>query len=174
MSAKKIEIEFPLESTRLVFSGMGRPLVLNPRECKGSPLAPSKIWPHCGAADHQCREIYTSEISAVPLSRFLDESGDYAASWFAFWEEDCMDPPIWIVRAESFEQAYEDFINEVVSRSPLSESDLTDYEKTPDGDYEGLTARVTWSRPMQHAVPTRIGETQCETGSTQTRMMPPR
>lgn len=130
-SEAKITIEVPLKSTRLEFGGMGRPLVINPRECEGTRSVMTKtihVWPYCSRATaHQCKER-SPEISAVPLSRFIDESGDYVDQFFAFWEEDCMDPPIWIVRAESFEKAYEDFVEQVVSRFPLSESDLTDYE----------------------------------------------
>jgi hypothetical protein len=139
MSAK-IEIEFDLTKTRLEFSGMGRPLVINPRECKGD--ASGKKYPSCSSHDkHECREdvdFSTFECpTTVPLSRMLDESGDYAASWYAFWEEDCMDPPIWIVRADSFEQAYEDFCNEAIE--PLDEATLADYTRNEEGDYDDLT-----------------------------------
>ena len=128
----KINIELSSKTTRLEFSGMGRPLVINPRECKGDSRG--VFWPMC-SCEGCCRE--GSEISAVPLSRFIDESGDYEGRFFAFWDEDCMDPPLYVVRAESFEQAYEDFCNEVVE--PLDDATLADYERNADGDYDDLT-----------------------------------
>ena len=142
---KTLTLEVPT-TARLVFRmPSGSRLIINPRVCDG-------------------REQVNGPDQAVPLTRFLDESGDYADQWFAFWEEDCMSPPIYVVRAESFEQAYEDFCNEVVSRFPLSESDLTDYTKTEEGDYEGLTwtDRGWISTENVNGVEIRLVEVTCE------------
>jgi hypothetical protein len=109
----KIDIEVDLKSARLVFHGsIASVLVVNPCES----------------------ERY--DVHAVPLTRFYDDTGS-DGDWFAFWEEDCHAPPVYILRADSFESAYEVFCEEFVH--PLDEDTLKDYERTPEGDYEGLT-----------------------------------
>lgn len=131
-------IEFS-ETARLVFRmPSGSTLIVNPRQCKGDKEG--KVWPHCSGPiskpDHECKENVHGPDSSVPVSRFVDNqygSTDYASPWFAFWQEDCMDPPIWIVRASSFEAAYEDFCDEI---EPIDQASLPDY-LTATGEYEG-------------------------------------
>lgn len=108
----KIDIEFDLKSARMVFAWHHSNLVINPRESE-------KFDAH-----------------AVPLSRVYDDTGS-DGQWFGMYEEDCADPPIYLIRADSFESAYEVFCEEFAST--LDEITLSDYERTPDGDFEGLT-----------------------------------
>lgn len=117
MSIKRgFTIEFPA-TARLVFrTPMGSLLIVNPRECKGDKAG--KVWPHCSGPiskpDHDCKENVHGPDASVPVSSFVDNqygATDYDSPWFAFWEEDCMSPPISVVRASSFEAAYEDFLD---------------------------------------------------------------
>lgn len=128
-------IEFPA-SARMVFRmGNGR-LIVNPRECKGD--ARKLVWPHCSGPitkpDHDCKEMIHGPDSSVPVSRVIDNQyggTDYASPWFAFWEADCMSPAISIVRAESWEAAYEDFLDTLPDADP---SDWSDEEKATAED----------------------------------------
>ena len=108
----KIDIEFDLKSARLVFGWSFSNLVVNPRESE------------------------RFDVHTVPLTRIYDDTGS-GGSWFGMYEEGCMSPPIYLIRADSFESAYEVFCEEFVH--PLDEETLKDYEQTSDGDYEGLT-----------------------------------
>lgn len=42
---------------------------------------------------------------------YVDDSWE-SGRWFAFWNEDCFQPSVYVIRAESFETAYEVFIEE--------------------------------------------------------------
>lgn len=57
-----------------------------------------------------------------------------AEKWFAFWVADCMDPPIYVIRAESWEDAYDVFVHEFASAiGILSEEDIArDYPAVTD------------------------------------------
>lgn len=128
-------IEFP-ETARMVFKMPGRAhLIVNPRECKGDDR--KLVWPHCSTRNsHACKEMINGPDASVPVSRVIDNQyggTDYASPWFAFWEADCMAPPIYIVRAESWEAAYEDFCDVI---APISDSDLPDYLNAA-GEFEG-------------------------------------
>lgn len=48
-------------------------------------------------------------------------------NWYAFWVEDCFDPPVAIVKAGSFEEAYKIFLDEF-SWAEISEADIKDYD----------------------------------------------
>lgn len=69
----------------------------------------------------------------VTAMNLFDVTDDAEDPWFAFWEEDCMAPPIYVIRAANFEDAYEHFCDEVVGKHPISEADLEDY-RLPDGE----------------------------------------
>jgi hypothetical protein len=49
--------------------------------------------------------------------------------FFAFWVADCFDPPIAIVRADSWENAYEIFLDEFERWIKIDEPDLGDYDE---------------------------------------------
>lgn len=44
--------------------------------------------------------------------------------WFAFWIEDCFDPPTWLVRGENFSDAYDWFLCSAERHLIAEESDL--------------------------------------------------
>ena len=98
----KTSIELDLSKARLVFGWRFSNLVVNPTEAE------------------------RFDAHSVPTSRIIDESGDAEAKWFGFYEEDCMAPPIYLVRAHTFEQAYEDFID---SRPEVSFEDLDEEQR---------------------------------------------
>lgn len=52
---------------------------------------------------------------------------DTEGQWFAFYNVDCFDPPLAIIRARSFESAYEVFCNEFEHWLKVNETDLADY-----------------------------------------------
>jgi hypothetical protein len=134
----KVAIAFSLASSRLVFR-MGRTLlIVNPRGCAGD--ASGKTWPHCQTfpvGNHACREeSHAGESKIVPARCVIDNQygcADSDSPWFAFWQGDCMDPPVWIVRATSFEAAYGDFCDEI---QPIDQASLPDYLNAA-GEYEG-------------------------------------
>lgn len=130
----QIAITFGLKSYRLVFRMGCTLLIVNPWGCKGDDSG--RTWPHCRTfplGNHTCKEeTHGGESVSVPLTRVIDECGDSDAPWFAFWEADCMSPPISVVRAESFERAYEDFCD------TLPAADMSDFSESerynvPDG-----------------------------------------
>lgn len=106
----KLDIEVDASKHRLFFTGFGEGLVVHPWEGE--------------AVD------FSLGPQSVPLSRIIDNqygSADASSPWFAFWQEDCAFPPIYLVRAETWEAAYEDFCDEVLE--PLSADDMTDYDE---------------------------------------------
>lgn len=70
---------------------MGEPLVLDARPDEERWADPT----------------YYDEYLATDL--YVD---DPDGKWFAIWNEDCFQPSVYIVRADSFESAYETFIDE--------------------------------------------------------------
>jgi hypothetical protein len=62
---------------------------------------------------------------------------DYGKGYFAFWVEDCFDPSVAIVRADSFEDAYETFCDEFSDWLKIDESDLPDYTDEETDEYTG-------------------------------------
>lgn len=106
----KTSIELDLSKARLVFGWRFSNLVVNPRESE------------------------RFDVHNVPTSRIIDECGDADARWFGFYEEDCASPPIYLVRAHTFEQAYEDFID---SRPEVDVDDLDEEQRAMVEDREG-------------------------------------
>lgn len=56
---------------------------------------------------------------------------DTDGKWYACYNVDCFDPPFAVIRARSFEQAYEVFCDEFSDWLKVDESDAADY---PDDD----------------------------------------
>ena len=63
-----------------------------------------------------------------------DDYGN-GGEWFGFYFEDCMQPPVYIIRARTFEDAYEAFVEEF--GDIVDEVDLKDYDKDDP--------RLTWT-----------------------------
>ena len=147
-------LELP-SAARLVFdAGMSVKLVINPRPAACTfvfyPEGAGYICKTCGKwgshADHFSEAEHSGGVMGIPANRVLDESGDWAGSWFAFWEEDCRSPPIYIVRAESFEAAYEDFCGTL----PNAEPDMDEDQRT-QWEHSGMD-HYTYSDAAGHVV----------------------
>lgn len=52
-------------------------------------------------------------------------SDDMSTEFFVFYQEDCFDPPLYLVQADSWEDAVDLFNDEVIE--PIAEEDLNDY-----------------------------------------------
>lgn len=66
--------------------------------------------------------------------------GAYDDGWpkhFAFWEEDCFDPPQYLICAESFEDACDIFLEEFGTKVDLSDSDYDTEEKVEEAINNG-------------------------------------
>ena len=66
--------------------------------------------------------------------------GAYDDGWpkhFAFWEEDCFDPPQYLICAKSFEDAYDIFLEEFGTKVDLSDSDYDTKEKVDEAINNG-------------------------------------
>ena len=82
----------------------------------------------------------------------LEQAGFANDVWVAFYIEDCFDPPVYIVRASSWEEAYEGFIDWQVDQLKIEEPDLKDYDEeslhyssngVPVGT-EGVRGKEVW------------------------------
>lgn len=58
----------------------------------------------------------------------IEQAGWGNDVWVAFYIEDCFDPPVYILRASSWEEAYEEFIDWQVDQLKIEEPDLNDYD----------------------------------------------
>lgn len=54
---------------------------------------------------------------------------DPGKGWYLFWVEDCFDPPVYLVRGESFEDAYDWFLTEKENLLAVDLDFLDDAEK---------------------------------------------
>ena len=126
-----MNIEFDLKTTRLEFRGLGNGLIVNPRPDEtGMSYQPA----------------------SVPTSRVIDNQyggADSDSPWFVFFHENCAWPSYWIVRAESWESAYEEFLDEQPEADP---SDLADAgwdpetsDDLPDGFSWDSSGRIVYS-----------------------------
>ena len=98
----KTDLEIDLKTARLEFRWAHPNLVINPRESDAPGI----------------------DVRAVPAERvLLGDSYSSDERWFAFYEEDCFDPPVWIVRADSWETAYEVFCDEALDSVDLEDLD---------------------------------------------------
>lgn len=70
---------------------------------------------------------------------------DTGGQWFACYNVDCFDPPLAIVRARSFEQAYETFCDEFERWIKVDESDATDYPED-ERDYNSSGTHIDASQ----------------------------
>ncbi len=100
-----------VEATAVVFSGFSRGRTYVVTADQIDTLA---FWAKYGQDAQQ--------ISAK--SAYLS---DYGKRFFAFYVADCFDPPIAIIRADSWESGYEIFCDEFSDWMKIDDSDLLDY-----------------------------------------------
>ncbi len=74
-----------------------------------------------------------------------DTSGD----WFACYNVDCFDPPMAIIRARSFESAYEIFCDEFERWIKVEDPDAKDYPED-DRQYNGSGTHIDASNVQIH------------------------
>lgn len=100
-----------------------------------------------GNADHRyilqapgVTEDYLEFISRFPKHSVKRTSEHYIddteGQWFACYNVDCFDPPFAIIRARSFESAYEIFCDEFEAWLKVDEADAEDYPED-DRTYNG-------------------------------------
>lgn len=91
-----------------------------------------------GHADHRyiLQAPETTEDYLSTLQRFPNHSikrtthcyiDDPEGLWFACYNVDCFDPPMAVIRARTFEQAYEIFCDEFSDWLKVDEADAVDY-----------------------------------------------
>ncbi len=54
---------------------------------------------------------------------------DTAGKWFIFYVADCFDPPMFLIRARTWEDAYDTFCDEFSSLMRIEDADLKDYDE---------------------------------------------
>lgn len=80
-------------------------------------------------ADPDIRE-FPERVHSRRVSEVNVDEGAWASDvWVAFSIQDCFDPPVYIVRASSWEEAYETFIDWQVDQLKIEEADLKDYDE---------------------------------------------
>jgi hypothetical protein len=97
-----------IEAQALIFGFGNRQLVVTAER-----LDTLKFW-----------EVYGHDAEQISHKNFYDD-GD--GSWFVFYVADCFDPPKAVIRARSFETAYEIFCDEFSDWMKIDDSDLPDY-----------------------------------------------
>lgn len=116
------DLEIDAHKAVLRFTLHGRPLVHDPRPQEDRP----PLLSHEGAR--------ASSVSA--------DEGFADSPWFAFWAEDCAFPVFHVIRAQSWEDAYEVFCEQEADRGHylIQEGD-PDYSED-DGHWTGDGRRV--------------------------------
>lgn len=85
---------------------------------------------------------YLSDTEVVRTKRVYD-SGDSSHKWFAFWEESGFCPCVYVIRAESFEDALYEFENEFATE--LAEADfnsMTEEERQEAYEHMSSTGKL--------------------------------
>ncbi len=98
-----------VQAIAAVFNFGGRELIV---EADREALDTLGFWDRYGHDCHRAMGHYG-----------LDDYG----SFFVFYVEDCFDPPLYVIRADTFESAYEIFCDEFSRLIAIDDSDLSDY-----------------------------------------------
>jgi hypothetical protein len=106
-----------IQATALIFDWNGRKVVLDAEN-----LGTLAFWDKHGQDCHH-----------VTHHANVD---DYGKGWFVFYVEDCFAPPLAIIRADSFETAYEIFCDEFERWIRVDETDAADYPED-ERNYNG-------------------------------------
>ena len=96
-----------IEAVALIFEWQFAPLYYHPDDAQQTPEG------HRRAAD-------------------LDDEHGPGGLWFAFYHEDCFEPPVYIIRARSWEEAYESFLEEfgqVVDEATIEDEYVEDDDR---------------------------------------------
>ena len=79
----------------------------------------------------------SSEVSGPTRLCGLVSTAD--EKWFIFYVSDCYWPPLYVINGRSFEDAYEEFLEECVHLVKIEEDDLKDYNCGEADDPSKLT-----------------------------------
>ena len=75
--------------------------------------------------------------SSCDTGRFFGAYDDCWPKHFAFWEEDCFDPPQYLICARTFEDAYDIFLEEFGTRVDTTDADFNTEEKCEEAMNNG-------------------------------------
>lgn len=117
---------------------MTRPATIQVDEIEASALVFS-IGPCVPGANEPARYVVTAEHmdtlafwakfghDAKQIAGMYQDSSVWRG-WFAFWVADCFDPPIYIIRGDSWESAYEAFCDEYSRLIAIDDASMADYD----------------------------------------------
>lgn len=83
--------------------------------------------------DHPCHHPKSKHEYTTGTHILFDAYDDGAENFFAFFEADCFDPPIKLIVADSFESAYDIYMDEFASIP--DDSDVEEYERDKVFEY---------------------------------------
>lgn len=90
----------------------------------------------CKCTDGKYR--YTENNSEIGCRKIHKIIGDEGDNWFILYVNDCYDPPLTLVRADSFEDAYELYCDDdhslVIDEEDLDDYNLEELQYNSDGD----------------------------------------
>ncbi len=111
------------------------------------------LQPKSDAGEYGYAEDYIAFMSRFPKhsvkrtnEHYID---DTEGAWFACYNVDCFDPPFAIIRARSFESAYEIFCDEFSDWLKVDESDAGDYPED-DRNYSGSGVHIDTDNVQVH------------------------
>ncbi len=113
-----------------------------------------------GNSDHRyiLQAPGTTDDYLSTLARFPNHSinrtthhyiDDPSGQWFACYNVDCFDPPFAVIRARSFESAFEIFCDEFSDWIKVDEPDAKDYPED-ERDYNGSGVHIDASNVQIH------------------------
>lgn len=113
-----------------------------------------------GNADHRyilqppdTTEDYLSTLARFPKHQIKRTTNVYIedteGQWYACYNVDCFDPPMAVIRARSFEAAYEIFCDEFSRWMAVEETDAKDYPED-DREYSSSGVHIDASNVQIH------------------------
>jgi len=90
-----------------------------------------QIWVRTDQGAVWAYDPYKETEDCNRVSGLIDE--DEGDNWFVLWIEDCFQPAVYLVRADNFQEAYDDFIDARIDELRIDESDYSDYGITEGG-----------------------------------------
>jgi len=98
-----------------------------------------------GASDDYLARFPNHDVKRT-TEHYID---DIDGAWFACYNVDCFDPPFAIIRARSFEQAYEVFCDEFSDWLKVDETSAADYPED-ERNYNGSGVHIDTDNVQIH------------------------
>lgn len=114
------------------------------------------LYPKDAAPDYAARIDRFPRYTVRATSWFCID--DTAGQWFAFANVDCFDPPVAIIRARTFETAYDVFCDEFSRWMAVDETDAKDY---PEDEREYSASGVHIDASAVQGWPLRLLRVSC-------------